>query len=147
MMEVWSKVKGFFDTDNVGTQFISVDGIASQDTKLDKSDLITSAIGWLAKGATQSIPVFKNDNFSLLKVIEQPSINYTGKDLITAVIADLCIRGTSYVRVIRNGETLLGLMWLPKVEEAQKEGKFSGYIYYNLDYQPYICCRKRHDCF
>ena len=72
----------------------------------------------------------------MLKVIEQPSTNYNGKDLITAVIADLCIRGTSYVRIIHRGETLLGLMWLPKVEEAQQKGKFSGYTYYNSSYRP-----------
>ena len=131
-MEVWNRVKGFFD--GPGTQFISIDGAASQDTELDKSDLITSAIAWLAKGITQSVPTLKFANPSLLHVIEQPSTQYSGEDLITAVTADLCIRGTSYVRIIRSRNKLLGLMWLPKVDEATRDGKFSGYTYYNSNF-------------
>ena len=133
-MEMWSKVKGFFDSP--GTQFTSIDGVASQNTQLDESDLITSAIAWLAKGITQSVPTLKFANPSLLHVIEQPSTQYSGEDLVTAVTADLCIRGTSYVRIIRSRGKLLGLMWLPKVDEATREGKFFGYTYYNSNFLP-----------
>ena len=132
-MRTWDKVKNLFDISSDWLQFIPLSEVSTSEAEIAKSDIVTTSINWLAKGVVQATPETTRPS-KILQLVRKPHTNYNGKNWLTAVTTDLCVRGDSYTRILLEAGQPVGLMWLPKVEEVAEGERFVGYKYTNSNY-------------
>ena len=125
-------IRGALDVVGSGINFFTLSSNTQEDIQLNKADIVTSVTSWLAKGVArvELQTALEGSERDPLRILERPSTYYNGKNLLAAIAVDLCVVGTSHVRMLTRGGRLIGLMWIPHVQDISNNGKLEAYKYY-----------------